>query len=121
MDFDQYVEVNWSADRFLSIAAHSIHTRTAFLALVAAAPTVSLVKHWIQALPFAAYLRVLAFVPTLAAIDSVRLQIHALLLAAVPPCAACSLANPRVFVTGSRSSPSGKEAACSPKGGFRLA
>ena len=116
---ESYVEV--VCVHFLSIAAHSIHTRTAFLTLVVAAPTVFPVRHWVQTFAFAANLRVLAFLPTLAAVDSVRLQIHTRLLAAVSTSAACDFTNLRVFVTCRRTCPSCKDAACSSKGSFLLA
>ena len=84
---------------FLCIAAHSILTFTPFLALVAAIPTVFLVRHRVHTLTFAANLRILALLTTHAAVEPVCHHIHTLLLAAIWTRAALDTTNPRVLVT----------------------
>jgi hypothetical protein len=97
---------------FLCIAAHSILTCTPFLALVAAAPTVFLVRHRVHTLPLAANLRILALVTTHATVESVCYHIHTLLLAAIWSGAANDTTNPRVLVTCHDSPGLGQKAVC---------
>ena len=84
---------------FLCVATHPIHKGSPFLAFVVAVFTMLLVGHWVHTLTFAAYLWVLAFLPTPLKIKSVCPHIHTFLLATFWPWAALSMANPTVLVT----------------------
>ncbi|KAA8515532.1 hypothetical protein F0562_018857 [Nyssa sinensis] len=63
-----------------------------------AAAAVFLVGQWVQTLAFATNLRVLALLPTLAAVEFVRLKIHTFLIAAVSPGASLDTTYFRVTV-----------------------
>lgn len=81
----------------LTIVAEAIYTVNPLLALVVAAPAVPLIKRQVHAFPPTASRRELALDPTLAAVLVVRLQVDALVVAAVRSRAALQLANFRVL------------------------
>lgn len=87
-----------NAESNLRVAAHPMHAEAPFLTLLAASPTISAIVRSVDALAFAASLRVPALFPTRPTVEPVRHHIHALLLAAVLSCASLSPAHCRVLI-----------------------
>ncbi|KAK8604458.1 hypothetical protein V6N13_099400 [Hibiscus sabdariffa] len=84
--------------QFLCIAAHPIHTRLSFTAVVVASPAVLVVEQWAYTFSFTANLGIATLVSTLPTVEFVRFDVYAFFVAANRTLTALHAANFRVSV-----------------------